>query len=321
MKGKIFVMLLVTVFLAACGNNHHDEFQGYLEGKYTYLSTAVGGKLENLHVVRGTQVKAGDIIYTLDPEPEASQLQAAQQNLTQAEQILADIEKGQRDTIIRAIEAQRLQAQANLDYSQITYKRYTDLYAKHVIDKGTLDQATSNFNRDREKLKEVDSNLSEAKLGSRENLINAQEARVKAVQSDVAAAKWSISQKTVKSPKAGWVDDTIHQVGEFVVAGQPVISLLPYDELKVIFFVPEKQLKDIITGKTIEFNCDSCKHNYQATISFVSSTAEYTPPVIFSKDSRDKLVYRVEAHLDPATSIEFHAGQPVDVYLKKTINN
>lgn len=314
---KILLFAIATLLLTGCNNNNRLEFQGYLEGKYTYLSTAVSGKLMTLNVKRGTQVKAGDTIFLLDPEPENSQLKTAEENLATSEQLLADIEKGQRDTIIKAIKAQILQAQAGLDYSQITFKRYSDLYNQHVIDKGSLDQATSNFNRDKERLKELQSNLAEAEQGSRENLINAQQARVNAAKAAVASATWAISQKTVKTPKDALVFDTLHQVGEFVVAGQPVISLLPNDELKVIFFVPEKNLKQIKMGNKIEFSCDSCHKNYPATISFVSSLAEYTPPVIFSKDSRDKLVYRIEAHIDPSIAIEFHAGQPVDVFITK----
>ena len=77
--------------------------------------------------------------------------------------------------------------------------------------------------------------------------------------------------------------------------------------------MPEKKLATVKIGASVEVSCDSCKKIYSAKISYVSPSAEYTPPIIFSESSRDKLVYRIEALPSPQDATDFHPGQPVEV--------
>jgi len=98
---------------------------------------------------------------------------------------------------------------------------------------------------------------------------------------------------------------------EWVAANQPVVSLLPDDRIKVRFFVPEQEVARYRPGRTVRFSCDSCAAGLTARISFVSPRPEFTPPVIFSRDSRDRLVFMVEAL--PAKAAALMPGLPVDV--------
>ena len=226
-----------------------------------------------------------------------------------------DLEKGQRQTVLEQIKAQRAQATAVMILDKKTLMRYKKLYAKGAIDKQSVDTAQSNFDRDMKKIKELDANLAEAKLGARANQIKAQQEVVAGAKADVKQAQWALAQKTMHAPISGFVFDTYYRVGEYVPANQPVVSLLAPENIKLIFFIPEPLLSTISLGQKVQFGCDSCKEKTPATISFISSDAEYTPPVIYSKDTRDKLVYRVEAKIAPDIAIHFHTGQPVDVYL------
>jgi HlyD family secretion protein len=306
---------LVMLLLVSCSSKDNNQFQGYIEGKYTYMSAAVAGKLEQLLVKRGDQVRAGQVLFVLDKEPEASQLQQAEQKLAQAKQTLLDLQKGERETIIAAIQAQQLQAKANLAFSEQTYLRYSKLFKEKVIDKATLDQTTSNYQRDMERVKEVEANLAEAKQGKRENLIAAQEAAVAAIAAEVRQATWAFEQKTQCAPTTAEVFDTLHEMGEYIAPGQATVVLLPQDTYKAVFFIPETTLSQLKMGNTVSIACDSCKKRYVANINFISPEAEFTPPVIFSKDSREKLVYRIEAKLDAEAAAVLRPGQPVDIYL------
>lgn len=307
---------LLLFFTVGCNDKSHITLQGYIDGKYTYLASAVGGKLIKLPIGRGDQAKVGQLMFELDPEPEVSLLLKAKNQLTHDQQISEDLQKGQRETIIKAIEAQRAQASANLDFATVTLVRYQKLYKTGTIDKGTLDQATTTYQTSRDRLHEIEANLSEAKLGSRENLIAAQKFLVEADKNTVNQAQWAFEQKTIKAPINAVVFDTLHQTGEYISPGQAVVVLLPKETLKVIFFVPEKYLSLLKRGENIEFSCDGCPQNYKATINFISPNTEYTPPVIFSKDSRDKLVYRIEAPIEAQAADKFSTGQPVDVFIK-----
>ena len=104
--------------------------------------------------------------------------------------------------------------------------------------------------------------------------------------------------------------------GEWVPAGAPVVTLLPPANVKVRFFVPESRLGSVKVGGRVAIACSGCEANLGATISYVSSQAEYTPPVIYSNDNRTRLVFMVEARPAPEQAAKLHPGQPVDVSLQ-----
>jgi len=112
------------------------------------------------------------------------------------------------------------------------------------------------------------------------------------------------------------VDDTLYQVGEWVAAGRPVISLLPPDNIKVRFFVPEPRLAELQTGAAVEVTLDGAPAPLEARVSYIATEPEYTPPVIYSRENRARLVYMVEARFAPDASAALHPGQPVEVLLK-----
>lgn len=130
---------------------------------------------------------------------------------------------------------------------------------------------------------------------------------------EVSRYQWMVSQKTIRFARVGLVQDTLFRQNEFVPAGKPVIQFLPPENRVIVFFVPEKKLSQIHAGQKIYFTCDSCNQKFDATIDYISSQAEYTPPVIYSKDSRDKLVYWVEAKMDPEVAVKMNPGLPIEV--------
>ena len=104
--------------------------------------------------------------------------------------------------------------------------------------------------------------------------------------------------------------------GEFVAAGNPVVALLPPENLKVRFFVPQEKLPQIKTGGTVSVKADGAAHPFTATVNYISTQAEYTPPVIYSRETRAELVFMIEAKFSPADAAQLRPGQPVDVELK-----
>lgn len=315
---KLFFIFLTTataLSLCSCKRQHNLTLQGYVDGTYTYVSSAVAGTLRERPIAKGDIVKKNQFLFQLDPEPERSQLEVAKQNLVHSQQLLADLQKGGRTTIIDAIAAQRAQASAELNLAKTNLKRYQTLYQSHTIDKATLDSATTTYQTAHEKLKEIEAHLAEAKLGGRENAIAAQKALVASNTATVEQATWALAQKTVYSPSEALVFDTLHEPGEFIPTGNTVAVLLPRYTLKIIFFVPQVMLSRIRIGEKINFSCDGCDATYNAHINFISPDPEYTPPVIFSKETRNKLVYRIEAKIATSALNKINIGQPVDVVL------
>ena len=132
----------------------------------------------------------------------------------------------------------------------------------------------------------------------------------------LAQADWRLGQRAVIAPKAGRVNDTYYVVGDFVPAGSPVVSLLPPGNIKVRFFVPEKALGTVRYGQPVAITCDGCGAPIGAKVSFVAPQAEYTPPVIYSRERREKLVFLVEARPAASDAAKLHPGQPVEVLLQ-----
>lgn len=313
----LIVSVILMLLVSGCQRHNPYQWQGYIEGQYTYLSSNTDGYLQQLRVVRGTPVQAGQVMFVLESQPQASQLQQAQDKLRQAQHDLSNQVKGQRYTILKGIQEQIRQASANLELNRITYERNKKLLATNDIAKQTFDQAEANFKTANGRFNELMANLSEAELGARTDVIASAQAAVAAAVEETNVAEWYLAKKTAMAPAAGSTYDTYFRVGEFVPAGRPVISMLVPRDIKVIFYVSEPMLGQIKLGDEVIVHCDGCKKNDIARISFISSQAEYTPPVIYSEQERKKFVYRVEALFNAKMAIYLHPGQPVDVSLKR----
>jgi HlyD family secretion protein len=127
---------------------------------------------------------------------------------------------------------------------------------------------------------------------------------------------WSFDQKKQSAPQAGLVYDTLFRQGEWVAAGKPVVVLLPPQNIKVRAFVPETRVGSIHYGETAQVTVDGVRSPFGGKVSYISPRAEYTPPVIYSRETRAKLVFMVELIFDPQAAANLHPGQPVDVEFK-----
>jgi HlyD family secretion protein len=120
----------------------------------------------------------------------------------------------------------------------------------------------------------------------------------------------------VKAPTDAVVDRVFRREGEMAASDKPAIQLLPPGNRKVRFFVNEQERSSFPPGTVVKVSCDGCPDSLEATVSRVASQAEFTPPVIYSVESRDKLVYAVDARPDTRSGATLHPGQPVDVRLE-----
>ncbi|MDF3055065.1 MAG: periplasmic component of efflux system [Gammaproteobacteria bacterium] len=312
MKRVQFILLTAAIFISGCFKDSSDYAQGFIEGEFTYISSAVAGHLTTLSIDRGAKVKKGTPLFTLEPEPEQAQLQAATADLARAEDQLNNLKRGERSSVLMGIEARLAQAKADLDFAQSELTRNQRLYETRIISGLKYDQLKANFKAATEKVNQIKAELSEAKLGAREDLILAQQAAVDVAAADVKELTWRLAQKTATSNVEGLVFDTFFVLGEFVPAGSPVLALLLPENIKLVFYVPQTLLSKIQIGKEVTLTCPGCQMA-TARIEYISPEAEFTPPVIYSKETREKLMFRVEAQLSKEGIKYYHPGQPVDV--------
>lgn len=303
------------LLLSACHRGEPTGFQGYAEGEYVRVASSFAGRLERLHVHRGDQVKSGSPLYALENENESAARREAEQRLRAAQAQLADLQKGRRPSEIAAIEAQLGQAEAALKLSRSQLARSEKLVAQNFISREKLDEARSAYERDVARIDQLKADLATARLSARQDEIRAAAASVEASQAALKQAEWRLDQKSVQSPVTGLVADTLFVMGEWVPAGAPVATVLPPENIKVRFFVPENALGGLRVGQAVNVACDGCPAPVPARITFISTRAEYTPPVIYSRESRAKLVFLIEARPTPEEAVKLHPGQPLDVSL------
>jgi len=289
--------------------------QGYVEGEYVRVGSAVGGVLAGLAVREGDTVVKGAPLFALDLVTDHAVRDQAAAQLAQAEAHLADLRKGKRPDELAAILARKAQAGASLALSQATLKRQLALVARDFAAHAAVDQAKAAVDRDRAAVNQESADYRTALLGGREDELLAQEARVAEARAELAKADKKLADEAPPAPDSAFVEKVYYRPGEFVPAGQPVVSLLPPANVKLVFFLPEPRLGRLAPGQEVGFACDGCAADARARISFIASQAEYTPPVIYSVGSRDKLVYRVEARPE-GDRLALHPGQPVDVVVR-----
>ncbi|MFM0279130.1 HlyD family efflux transporter periplasmic adaptor subunit [Paraburkholderia sediminicola] len=309
-------LLLAATVLAACSHRDNNVYQGYIEGEFVYLGSSQSGKLTQLTVARGQTVDASAPVFTLESVDESAALQQAQRQLAAARALLADIQTGKRRPEVNVTKAQLAQAVANTRKAALQLTRDEAQYRAGGIPKAQLDDSRANADATAAQVRELSNQVDVAQLPGRSQQITAQSAQVEAAQAAVAQAQWKLDQKRVSAPAKGLVYDTLYRVGEWVQAGNPVVQMLPPQNVKVRFFVPETVVGKLAPGRALSIHCDGCSADVPAKITYISSEAEYTPPVIYSNENRAKLVFMVEARPSAADAVKLHPGQPVAVNLQ-----
>ena len=313
---KAVRMVALLALCAGCGSREPAALQGYVEGEYVRIAAPFAGTLVKLDAERGAAVEAGAPLFALEAENEDAARREARERLKRSQAQVEDLRKGKRPSEIESVRAQLAQAQVVANLSEKEYARQLDLVARGFVSQQRADEAKAARDRDRNKVAELQADLVTTRSGSRPDEIRAAEAEAAAAREALAQADWRLKQKTVSATVAGTVTDTLFVRGEWVPSGTPVVTLLPQANVKARFFVPETRLGAVKVGQGVELACDGCGAPIAARITFIAPQAEFTPPVIYSKDNRSKLVFLVEARPAPADAARLHPGQPVDVTLK-----
>jgi HlyD family secretion protein len=311
----LLAMAALVCLLAACSKEQGPVWQGYVEGEFVYVASQLAGRLDELDVGRGDWVKPGAKLFFLEHQFEQEGVQRATATLAQLQNTVNDLKKGLRPEEIASILARLDEAQAQLSLNKLEMDRQARLLSTGAVAKDSYDQARTAFLNSQGAFADLRAQLATGKLGSRIDQILAAEEQVRGAQADLAQAQWNLDQKLQSATQAALVFDLLHYQGEWVGAGSPVVKLLPPDNVKVRFFVPETQLGAVSIGQAVRITCDGCPKPFTGKVSFVFPQAEYTPPVIYSQEFRAKLVFMVEARFDPGIARQLKPGQPVDVRL------
>ena len=315
---RFSAFFLVALALATgCRQREAAGWQGYLEGEFVDVAAPLGGRLDHLAVRRGTRVEAGAPLFTLEAASELAAQREAADRLRSAQARRDDLKKGSRPSELAALEARVEQARATAELSKSELLRQEELFKARVTSAADLDRARLTHERNARAIEEPAAQLATARLGGRTDAIAAAEAEVAGATAARERADWAVTQKAQPAPQAALVHDTLFREGEFVPAGTPVVALLPPENVRVRFFVPEAEFATLKPGDRVRVSITGRAAPLEARVNYLSPRPEFTPPVLYNRDNRAKLVFMIEAAIDPAIARDLHPGQPVDVLLAK----
>jgi HlyD family secretion protein len=265
-------------------------------------------------VARGDQVAAGAPLFSQDDTADRAARDQAVRQVHQAQEQLANLQAAGKPTEIEQAEANLADAKATLARTKADFDRGEFLVKTGTMAAETLDQRRADFQSATAKVAALEAALAQARAPyGRAQEITAQQAAMRASKAALEIAEWRLSQRHVSAPAAGRIADVLARPGETMAAGAPVVSLLPPGNIFVRFFIPEGDLPAMHLGNRVAIVCDGCPADLSGTISFIAPRAEYTPPVIYSDESKAKLVFMIEARPPPDQAQLINPGQPVIV--------
>lgn len=309
-----FTAPVLALLLAGCSAEPPGYHQGYIEGKFVHAAPALGGRLLQLPVREGRRVTQGELLFALDAAPEQAELAAAAARVAVARANYQDLNKGRRVEEVAVLRAARRETQAALELAEADLKRARELFEARMIPRSELDAAQSTEQRARAALDRTGAELGVAELAARSDQIEAARLELEAAAAEQQRAEWALQQKRVAAPAAGVIETVYHRQGEWVPAGSPVLSLLPDGARVVRYFVAEGELAAVQLGQLKQLRCDGCADGIRARVSYIAAEAEYTPPVIYSRRHREKLVFLVEAAIEGDGAALLHPGMPVEIF-------
>lgn len=304
--------LAFLFLLSACSSEDAVNINGYIEGEYVYISPSGSGILDEINVTKGQSIRAGDKLFAIDRKIWTANLIQAQNELDKAYANFADLSKGKRKQELEVIIRQKAQASATLKNAEKEYKRAQELVKTKIVSQSDYDRRLSDYENARARVAELDASLASAMLSAREDELKAARNDIEIARQNLLKIEKQAADNAATAKTGGYIEDVYFRLGEFVPAGTPVVSILPPENVKIRFFVSEKTFPDIRLNMSVDILCDGCKSSRKARISFISSQSEFTPPVIYSVESREKLVFMAEAVFEDKTQ-NLHPGLPVTV--------
>lgn len=303
---------LICSSLLACSGRDEHRWPGYAEGEFVSVASPRAGHLVNLHVSRGETVQSGTPLFDLDPAPESLAVEEARARLNQARFRFSDLGSGVRPEELAAIDARLRKATVEEELARSEAERRQDLHTTGAIGREELERATTAAQAAAAAVADLRAQRATALLGGRTAAQRAAAAEVEVASQQLAQAEWALRQKSAVSRVSALVYDTLYRPGEYVAAGAPVVTLLPPAQVLARFYVTEPELALLQPGSGVMLTVDG-REDIPAEVVYVSPQAEYAPPLIYSSESRQRLVFMVKARPISTTAPALNPGQPLSV--------
>jgi len=315
LKGRWLLLIAVAVagvlvymaWGATQSNSLPEGFaasNGRIEAVEIDVATKTPGRLEELLVQEGDFIEAGQVLARMDTDVLEAQLREAEAELRRAKTSVetAKSSVAQRQAEKAAAQAVVRQRQAELEVARKTLERLEKLRAGNVTTEQELDQARANFYGAEATARAAEANVAgaDAAIATAEAEVIGAEARVEAVQAQIDRLKVEIEESTLRSPRDGRVQFRIAYPGEVLPSGGKVVNMVDLSDVYMTFFLPTSEAGKVQIGSEVRLVLDAApQYVIPARVSFVADVAQFTPKTVETADERQKLMFRIKAHIDP----------------------
>ena len=301
----------VLAIIPGLGHPAAPSWNGYVEDDYFYAAAPSGGVIDSIAVNEGQLVRKGEKLFVLQANQQQALYDAAKARADAAEASLDNLKTGSRTEEVDVIRASLAKAEADLSLARQNLARSEDLFDRGLIPMARLDADKAMFASAQAAVDQLEAQLKVAELPARDAQQIAAEATLAAARADAVNAAANLADRTVTATEAGRVERLFFSAGEVAGAGVPVASLSGADAMKVKFYVNEADRHQFALGDGLAISCDGCPAGLTAKVSHFASDPQFTPPIIYSRDERSRLVFLTEAILDDRNGIR--PGQPVSI--------
>lgn len=287
------------------------SYAGYVEADYVYVAPTTPGTITAIAVANGDSIDKGSVLATLDTAQYQAALDAAKAQVAAAQATYDNLTTGGRAAEVEVARASLAKAQSDLQLARSSAERTEKLYQQGFASKAQLDQAQASLGSANAQVNQLQAQLQVTQLPARDAQQLAAEANLTAAKANAAKARADLADRTLSAPIDGYVERVYYDVGEMAAAGVPLVALMPRGKLKIEFFVPEPDRALLRIGAPLAVSCDGCPAGLTASLSYMASAPQTTPPIIYSREERTRLVFMAEATLDAGNGLA--PGQPVSV--------
>ncbi len=294
---------------------------GNIEAHESLVSFKVQGRIVDLPVEEGQSVEPGALLARLDDADYRQKVRIDEANVHVRESNLALVLAGTREQEVKASEQTMLDAQADLQQKKIDYDRAQQLFSKDEVSAQDRDLAETARKRAEAIYQAAQQHYNEAVEGSRKEDIAIARANVMEASATLGLSRVNLDYATLRAPSAGVITVRQAELGEVVVPGTPVVTLADLDHIWLRAYIAEPDLGRIRWGQEATVTTDTYPgKQYRGRISFISSTAEFTPKSVQTYKERVTLVYRIKIDIDNPNH-ELKPGMPADAHINLAAAN
>jgi HlyD family secretion protein len=294
---------------------------GNIEAHESLVSFKVQGRIVDLPVEEGQSVEPGVLLARLDDADYRQKVRIDEATIHVREANLALTLAGTREQEVKASQQTMLDAQADRQEKKLDYDRAQRLFSKDEVSTQDRDLAETALKRAEATFRAVQQRYNEAVEGSRKEDIAIARANLTEAHANLGLSRVNLDYTTLRAPSAGVITVRQAEVGEVVVPGTPVVTLADLDHIWLRAYIAETDLGRIRWGQEATITTDTYPgKQYRGRVSFISSSAEFTPKSVQTYKERVTLVYRIKIDIDNPNH-ELKPGMPADAHIDLAAGN